>query len=103
MQQKIFSQRDRIWKRFAFGILLVFPLILMAQTSSKTATITLKEVALEAPKLKTSRFKMPSSISSLNLIPLQGFQQQLSLQEYLRAVPGLFSLNSNNYAQDLRL
>jgi iron complex outermembrane receptor protein len=103
MQQKIFSQRDRIWKRFAFGILLVFPLILLAQTSSKTATITLKEVALEAPKLKTSRFKMPSSISSLNLIPLQGFQQQLSLQEYLRAVPGLFSLNSNNYAQDLRL
>jgi iron complex outermembrane receptor protein len=81
----------------------VFPLILLAQTSSKTATITLKEVALEAPKLKTSRFKMPSSISSLNLIPLQGFQQQLSLQEYLRAVPGLFSLNSNNYAQDLRL
>ena len=103
MQQKIFSQRDRIWKLFAFGILLVFPLILLAQTSSKTATITLKEVALEAPKLKTSRFKMPSSISSLNLIPLQGFQQQLSLQEYLRAVPGLFSLNSNNYAQDLRL
>lgn len=103
MQQKIFSQRDRIWKHFAFGILLVFPLILLAQTSSKTATITLKEVALEAPKLKTSRFKMPSSISSLNLIPLQGFQQQLSLQEYLRAVPGLFSLNSNNYAQDLRL
>jgi iron complex outermembrane receptor protein len=103
MQQKIFSQRDRISKLFAFGILLVFPLILLAQTSSKTATITLKEVALEAPKLKTSRFKMPSSISSLNLIPLQGFQQQLSLQEYLRAVPGLFSLNSNNYAQDLRL
>lgn len=103
MQQKIFSQRDRIWKCFAFGILLVFPLILLAQTSSKTATITLKEVALEAPKLKTSRFKMPSSISSLNLIPLQGFQQQLSLQEYLRVVPGLFSLNSNNYAQDLRL
>ena len=46
---------------------------------------------------------IPSSISSFNLVPLQGFQQQLSLQEYLRAVPGLFSLNANNYAQDLRL
>ena len=103
MQLKIFSQRNRIWKCFALGIALTFPLILIAQNPSQTTTITLKEVALEAPKLKISRFKMPSSISSINLVPLQGLQQQLSLQEYLRAVPGLFSLNANNYAQDLRL
>ena len=82
---------------------LFFSATLLAQNSTQTTTITLNEIALEAPRLKTSRFLTPISISSFNLIPIQGFQQQLSLQEYLRAVPGLFSLNANNYAQDLRL
>ena len=83
--------------------LLTFPILLFGQGLSQTSTITLDEVALQAPKLKSSRISTPASVSSIDLIPLQGFQQQLSLQEYLRAVPGLFSLNANNYAQDLRL
>ncbi len=33
----------------------------------------------------------------------QNAQQQLSLDEYLTGIPGLFILNRNNYAQDLRL
>ena len=33
----------------------------------------------------------------------QKIYQQLSLQEYLVAVPGLFTQNANNYAQDLRI
>ena len=103
MHLKIFSKQNRIRKSFNLFILLFFPFALFAQSQSNTTTITLKEVALEAPRLNTSRFLIPSSISSFNLVPLQGFQQQLSLQEYLRAVPGLFSLNANNYAQDLRL
>jgi iron complex outermembrane receptor protein len=83
--------------------LLTFPNLFFGQGSSQTSTITLDEVALQAPKLKSSRFLIPASVSAIDLIPLQGFQQQLSLQEYLRSVPGLFSLNANNYAQDLRL
>ena len=83
--------------------LLTFPDLFFGQGSSQTSTITLDGVALQAPKLKSSRFLIPASVSSIDLIPLQGFQQQLSLQEYLRAVPGLFSLNANNFAQDLRL
>lgn len=103
MQLKNFSQQHRIWKSFTVGMFLLLPIILLAQSPSQTTTITLKEVALEAPRLNTSRFLMPGSISAVNLVSLQGFQQQLSLQEYLRSVPGLFSLNANNYAQDLRL
>ena len=74
-----------------------------AQQSSQTVTITLAEVALKAPQLESSRFLLPASVSAINWAPLQGLQQQLSLQEYLGAVPGLFSLNATNYAQDLRL
>ena len=77
--------------------------LIHAQQTSQTTTITLVEVTLQAPQLETSRFLLPASVSVINWVPLQGFQQQLSLQEYLRAVPGLFTLNATNYAQDLRL
>ncbi len=103
MDLKIFPKHNRIRKNFHLYMFLFFSATLLAQNSTQTTTITLNEIALEAPRLKTSRFLTPISISSFNLIPIQGFQQQLSLQEYLRAVPGLFSLNANNYAQDLRL
>ena len=92
-----------ILKHFALKVVLLLPVIGIAQTLSQTSTITLQEVAVEATKLETDRFVVPASISVINLIPLQGMQQQLSLQEYLSAVPGVFSLNANNYAQDLRL
>ena len=92
-----------ILKHFALKVVLLLPVFGIAQTLSQTSTITLQEVAVEATKLETDRFVVPASISVFNLIPLQGMQQQLSLQEYLSAVPGVFSLNANNYAQDLRL
>ena len=90
-------------KRYAERGLLLTPAFLMAQSPSQTTTITLEEVSIEAIKLESTRFLSPSSVSVINLIPIQGLQQQLSLQEYLGAIPGLFSLNANNYAQDLRL
>ena len=103
MLEKNIYPLTAILKPFLLICLMTFPSLFFGQGLSQTSTITLDEVALQAPKLKSSRFLIPASVSSIDLIPLQGFQQQLSLQEYLRAVPGLFSLNANNYAQDLRL
>ncbi|MGB1114510.1 MAG: TonB-dependent receptor domain-containing protein, partial [Flavobacteriaceae bacterium] len=85
------------------GLSMAGHFLIHAQQTSQTTTITLAEVTLQAPQLETSRFSLPASVSVINWAPLQGFQQQLSLQEYLRAVPGLFTLNATNYAQDLRL
>ncbi|MEK9566918.1 MAG: TonB-dependent receptor [Flavobacteriaceae bacterium] len=103
MLAKNFYPLIATWKKGCFLLFFGFPTLFFGQDTSQTSTITLDEIALEAPKLKTSRFLIPASVSSINLLPLQGFQQQLSLQEYLRSVPGLFTLNANNYAQDLRL
>ena len=103
MLEKNIYPLTAILKPFLLICLMTFPSLFFGQGLSRTSTISLDEVALQAPKLKSSRFLIPASVSSIDLIPLQGFQQQLSLQEYLRAVPGLFSLNANNYAQDLRL
>ena len=95
--------QQRIWKGILLGTLLFFINIVQAQNSSKTSTITLDEVAIKALKLETPRSLLPFSVSVINLEGVQAMHQQLSLQEYLGAVPGLFSLNANNYAQDLRI
>ena len=54
-------------------------------------------------KISSLKKEVPYSISVLNFKENQKLFQQLSLQEYLEGVPGLFSLNANNYAQDLRI
>ena len=74
-----------------------------AQNQSALATITLSEVALQAPKTQTPRTQLPFSLSVQSVDEFQKIYQQLSLQEYLVAVPGLFTQNANNYAQDLRI
>jgi iron complex outermembrane receptor protein len=99
MLQKILDPRILIWKSILLANLILASTLLFAQAPSQSSTITLDEVALNAPKLKTVRVLVPSSVSILNLIPQQEVQQQLSLQEYLRGIPGLFSSNASNYAQ----
>ena len=94
---------EGIW---SFGMSLCFLISfhnLHAQDSSQTVTVTLEEVSIEASKLDTPRTVLPFSLSVINLREVQAMHQQLSLQEYLGAIPGLFSLNANNYAQDLRI
>ena len=89
--------------KYLFLFFILFPLINIAQDLSSTSTITLKEVNIEAMKISANKKQLPFSVSSLNFENKQKIFQQLSLQEYLEGVPGLFSLNSNNYAQDLRI
>ena len=67
------------------------------------STITLNEVILKSIKTDKPKKIVPLSLSSVNLNSQQKFFQKLSLQEYLISVPGLFTQNANNYAQDLRI
>ena len=94
---------NRIWLGFGFWISLFFTLQVKGQDPSATATVTLDEVALLAPKTATPASQLPLSISVQDLLSVQGSSHQLSLQEYLEAVPGLFAQNATNYAQDLRI
>ena len=72
-------------------------------TKTSTSTITLNEVILKSIKTDKSRNLLPLSLSFGDLKNRQTFYQKLSLQEYLISVPGLFTQNANNYAQDLRI
>lgn len=93
----------RILMKLNIVILVFFGTFVQGQTPSSTATITLQEVALRAPKTETPRSKLPFSLSAQDVSSFQAIYQQISLQEYLGSVPGLFSQNANNYAQDLRI
>lgn len=65
--------------------------------------IVLDSVEIKALRIATPSRQQPFSIASYTATTLQETRQQLSLQEYLTHIPGLFSLNANNYAQDLRI
>ena len=93
----------RIWLFLIVGIIFPPPVFIIAQSQTDTTTITLQEVALQATKIETVQNKLPFSLSVKDLTSFQAIYQQLSLQEYLGSVPGLFTQNANNYAQDLRI
>ena len=73
-----------------------------AQQDSLKA-ITLEPVILNVSRISESLENIPISISQFDFRKSQNIHQQLSFNEYLSGIPGLFALNANNYSQDLRV
>ena len=92
-----------LYRLSTYLFLFSLPLLINAQKKTSTSTITLNEVILKSIKTDKSKKIVPLSLSYINLKNQQTFYQKLSLQEYLISVPGLFTQNANNYAQDLRI
>ena len=87
---------------------LLFAFLSLGYHTTHAQTDSLKLIALDFVEVKALRIssllqEQPFSISTYTTSPLQDTRQQLSLQEYLTHVSGLFSLNATNYAQDLRI
>jgi len=89
-----------------FSICLVFAVTLQITAQKNTAdsllTVELEEVEISAFRAKTSVLNAPVSLSVAQ-IPANWSGPSRSLQEYLTAIPGVLTLNSSNYAQDLRI
>ncbi|MGB0256158.1 MAG: hypothetical protein ACPF9N_02905, partial [Flavobacteriaceae bacterium] len=81
---------------------LLFPLFLQGQTTV-TTTIALDSITLEAFRIQKQANRLPFAVSARDFSRTQGQRQQLSLAEYLQEFPGVFSLNTQNFAQDLRV
>lgn len=69
---------------------------------------TLMNASVEALIIKASRIEstinsLPASVSLYKSSELKNIKQQQSLQEYVRKMPGVFTMNANNMAQDLRI
>lgn len=83
---------------------LLFGSTLHAQVDSDTAsTKELKEVTIQALRLNTTVDRTPFSVSVIDQSSIQQANQQMSIHESLVRVPGLFALNQENFAQDLRI
>ncbi len=88
-------------------ILLLFFLCLL--TISATAQIDTSEiyelipVTVNSTRFETSDLKSPLATTSLSKSFIQRGQNQLSVNESLDAIPGVFALNGNNFSQDLRV
>lgn len=86
-------------------IFIIFFGLSVSELSGQVDTLltdSIDELLISATKIPTENTNYPSSLSVIDLDALQ-IKQQLSLQEYTRTVPGLFTLNANNFAQDLRI
>ncbi len=84
-----------------YTILVVcFPFVAVAQipVSSEPLRIT-----ITAGRLDNVLAETPAAASVLSDDALHGGRQQLGLDEVLAGVPGVFSVNRYNFAQDLRL
>jgi len=80
---------------------------IQAQTDSLPADslrlLELPAVELTATRLAFSSQRAPLAVSVVDQALVQRAQPQLSLQESMQAVPGVFTLNAENFAQDLRI
>ena len=81
---------------FSFGFLF-------SQNDTITKPLELKEVIIDAAHIKSIKKDLPFAVTQKNFNFSQKDLKQESLDEYLEGVPGLFSQNANNFAQDLRL
>lgn len=86
-----------------FGFFLVhFPLFSQKETDTLW-TEQLREVEISASRLDGKASQVPAALSIIGQTQIQTAQPQLSLNESLPFVPGLFALNPDNFAQDLRV
>lgn len=66
-------------------------------------TLDIAPVTVSASRFEAKNNRLPFAISLLNKNQIQRAQAQLSLNESLVALPGVFSLNADNFSQDLRI
>ncbi|MFD0668846.1 TonB-dependent receptor family protein [Ramlibacter sp. MAHUQ-53] len=75
---------------------------LAAQAQTAPAP-TLPEVAVQAGRLELRAFDTPGSVHVVDEAAIRAAGPQVNLSEALAGVPGVVSLNRNNYAQDLQV
>ncbi len=89
-------------KILSISLFLIFPFFAKSQVDTLTE-IDIEAVTISASRVPEKSLILPLPVTKLTFKSSQDARQQISLNEYLTEVPGLFSLNANNYAQDLRI
>lgn len=85
---------------------LFFLTIATGQNKESLDTLLLQEleaVSVTTTRLENEDIRSSLAITSIGKFNLQNGQQQLSIHNALSQVPGVFALNADNFAQDLRV
>ncbi|MDI9863754.1 TonB-dependent receptor [Flectobacillus sp. DC10W] len=93
--------------RYAIFLLLIHQTFgILAQKTSQDTLYTAKELApvtVLSSRIPQKENQLPVSVSTIGKARLQIGQTKLSLFDALNTVPGVFAMNSENFAQDLRI
>ena len=71
--------------------------------TTQIKVLDLKEVIVNSSKIPSRLADIPLSVNVLDTALNINILQQNSLKEYINRIPGVFTLNANNFAQDLRI
>jgi iron complex outermembrane recepter protein len=77
--------------------------IIFAQTDSSSTSKELQPVTVSSSRFTAKDIQIPLSITVIEQSRLQVGQSKISLFESLGAISGVFAMNSENFAQDLRI
>ncbi len=90
------------FQHFFFLFFICFSQSIYAQKDS-IKTVILDPVTVKSSRITERELRIPLAITALNYEDTQEIRQQLSLHDYIKNIPGLFAMNSNNFSQDLRV
>jgi iron complex outermembrane receptor protein len=89
--------------RIIFLSFFLFSFKIFAQTDTTLQSKELQSVTISSSRFVTKDIQTPLSITVIDQSRLQIGQSKISLFESLGAVSGVFAMNSENFAQDLRI
>lgn len=89
-------------KLFTF-FLILNSVAVFSQTDTITTSKELEPVTISSSRFLAKDIQTPLSITVIDQSRLQVGQSKISLFESLGAIPGVFAMNSENFAQDLRI
>ncbi|MFP2996537.1 TonB-dependent receptor [Spongiivirga sp. MCCC 1A20706] len=66
-------------------------------------TINLESVTVQAARIDIEKRALPYATAIIKTSNIDAIKNQLSIQEYLNEIPGIYVQNSSNFAQDARI
>ena len=79
------------------------PLGASAEVALTEPVATLPTLTVSAARMERPLYELPTAVTQIDAESIQRGNLQISLDEALQAVPGVFILNPYNYAQDTRI
>ncbi|MCY4298200.1 MAG: TonB-dependent receptor [Flavobacteriaceae bacterium] len=89
--------------RFVLTLSILFQGVHLTGQSSSDTIISLQPIVLHSLKINAIDQEFPQAVTKIQLFENQNLTSQVSLGEYIGEIPGIFSLNRNNFAQDIRI